>query len=176
MITEELLKTIAPHAKDTIIEGILDNLDLLEEAEINTPIRAAHFLAQLAHESDGFRTTREYASGAAYEGRRDLGNVHEGDGRLFRGRGLIQLTGRANYASFGATVPEYDIIHEPQEVEEFPLALQAATWYWTKRKISDAADEDDIETVTRRINGGLNGLSSRRVYLVRAKEGFGIED
>lgn len=173
LITLDLLKSVAPRGKEEILQGVLDNLDLLEEAEINTPIRVAHFLAQLAHESDGFHTTREYASGAAYEGRRDLGNVFEGDGRLFRGRGLIQLTGRANYAEFNKVVDE-DLLHEPELVEEFPLALRAATWYWTKRGLNEYADEDAVEIITRKINGGYNGLDDRTKKLKTIKKALGI--
>jgi len=73
----------------------------LEAYEINTRLRIAHFLGQTCHESAGFRTTEEFASGAAYEGRKDLGNVKKGDGRLYKGRGLLQLTGLANYAEYG---------------------------------------------------------------------------
>jgi hypothetical protein len=103
-ITPAVLKKIAPTARARIIEPAAPLLEeLMPKLAIVGELRQAHFLAQLAHESDGFRTTVEYASGAAYEGRQDLGNTEPGDGRRFKGRGLIQCTGRANYRAFTAS-------------------------------------------------------------------------
>lgn len=170
MITHDNIYKISQRAKSTIVEGIVDYQYLMEEADITSGNRLNMFLAQLAHESDGFITTREYASGAAYEGRDDLGNTQEGDGKRFRGRGLIQLTGRANYASFNQDLPEdIDIIKYPQLVEEFPLALEAATWFWTTRKLNEVADTGDFRRVTKRINGGYNGMIDRMNYLVKVR-------
>src|SRR5215469_9026868 len=103
-VNADLLRAVAPRQSGRRAEQqarIIDEVgkilaSTLEKYEINTPLRVAHFIAQTCHESDGYCTTEEYASGAAYEGRRDLGNTEPGDGRLFKGRGLIQLTGRAN--------------------------------------------------------------------------------
>jgi putative chitinase len=160
----EDLKPIFPRAKDSILQGILDNLSLFLSYDINTPERAAMCLAQLAHESDGFRTTREYASGSAYEGRRDLGNVVEGDGIRFRGRGLIQLTGRANYQEFGKLLGT-DLESSPELVESFPLALEVSLLFWRNRGCNELADQGDFTGITKRINGGLNGFESRTKYL-----------
>lgn len=143
-------------------------------AGITTRLRVAHFLAQIGHESGSFRWLEELASGADYEGREDLGNTEPGDGRRFKGRGLIQLTGRANYAAFGKAVG-MDLVGNPELVAKDPsLAVRAATWFWTNKNLNAAADADDIERVTRRVNGGLNGLVDRMNYLDRAYRALGV--
>ena len=107
------LKKIMPFATDANIDKFLPHLnDTMATFEIDTPMRQAHFLAQIAHESGSLRYVREIASGEAYEGRQDLGNVMPGDGPRFKGRGLIQLTGRTNYKLFDEyTNREYDLLH-----------------------------------------------------------------
>jgi putative chitinase len=137
-------------------------------------LRLAHFLAQLALESDHFQVTREYASGQAYEGRTDLGNTQPGDGRRYRGRGLIQTTGRANYNEATTAIRKLypdcpDFEQEPEKLEEFPWALLGGTIYWSKRNINRHADNDDVRAVTKAINGGYNGLEGRTDYLKKAK-------
>lgn len=140
---------------------------------IVTALQKAHFLAQVAHESDGFRTAVEYASGRAYEGRRDLGNTQPGDGVRYKGRGLIQLTGRYNYSQYSLAIyGDGRCVRNPAMVAELPDAALAAGWYWQTRGLNPLADADDLERVTRRINGGLNGLESRRGYLRLAKRLF----
>lgn len=140
---------------------------------IVTPLQKSHFLAQVAHESDGFRTATEYASGRAYEGRADLGNTEPGDGVRFKGRGLIQLTGRANYRDFSVAMYGDDrCVRHPARVATLPDAALAAGWYWQAKGLNVHAGRDDLEAVTRRINGGLNGLEDRRRWLVRAKLAF----
>jgi putative chitinase len=141
----------------------------LEAYEINTRLRIAHFLGQTCHESAGFRTTEEFASGAAYEGRKDLGNVKKGDGRLYKGRGLLQLTGRANYAEYGKALG-VDLENNPAMAAEPALSLKIACEYWKRRKLNPDCDRDDIRATTRRINGGLNGLEDRSNYIRKAKE------
>lgn len=143
----------------------------LARYEIDTPLRAAHFLAQVAHESDGFCTCEEYASGAAYEGRRDLGNTQPGDGRRYKGRGLIQLTGRANYKSYGGRIG-VDLIADPGAAAEPSRALVLACEYWknTRGGLNRFADQDDLISITKAVNGGLNGLEDRRQYLGRARQ------
>jgi len=144
----------------------------LERYEISTPLRVAHFLAQCAHESDGFCTTEEYASGRAYEGRADLGNTQEGDGVRYKGRGLFQLTGRANYKASGPKVGIPDLVDHPERAAEPAVSLLIACEYWKDRRggLNKFADRDDIITITKAINGGLNGLDDRRRYLAKAKQ------
>lgn len=144
------------------------------EYAIDTPLRLAHFAAQIAHESDGFATTEEYASGAAYEGRPDLGNTQAGDGPRFKGRGLLQLTGRANYARMSRMLG-IDLIANPRAAMDPVLSLRIACIYWRDRRCNDAADADDIEAVTRKVNGGLNGLADRTAYFRKAMDLLGYE-
>ncbi len=149
------LRRFAPGARPAILNGIVEHWHHAESSDINSPLRICHFMAQLAHESDGLNTTVEYADGSAYEGRKDLGNTQAGDGKRFRGRGLIQLTGRANYRKFGAE-------KDPESVAGFPDAFRAACWFWNLNGLNRLADRQDIRAVTRRINGGYNGLPDRR--------------
>lgn len=144
----------------------------LEQYQIDTPLRIAHFLAQCAHESDGFCTTEEYASGRAYEGRADLGNTQEGDGVRYKGRGLFQLTGRANYKAYGPKVGIPDLVDHPERAAEPAVSLLIACEYWKERRggLNQFADRDDIITITKAINGGTNGLDDRRRYLAKAKQ------
>jgi predicted chitinase len=137
---------------------------------IDTPLRRAHFLAQIGHESGELRFRTEIASGERYEGRLDLGNVQPGDGPRFRGRGLIQLTGRANYAEFGRALGlEADLLADPDRVANDPeLCVKAAGWYWARRDLNALADANNLTEITRRINGGLNGLEDRRRLFNRA--------
>ena len=152
-----------------IIDGMGQALaTTLDQYDINTPLRIAHFLAQTAHESDGFCTTEEYASGSAYEGRTDLGNTQPGDGVLFKGRGLIQLTGRANYRTVGDTLG-LDLVDNPLSVNTPIVYLLVSCVFWQQKNINPHCDQDEILTVTRLVNGGLNGLDSRKAYLAKAK-------
>lgn len=141
---------------------------VIEMAKLSTDLRLAHFLAQLAHESDGFHTTEEYASGAAYEGRKDLGNVKPGDGRRFKGRGPIQVTGRSNYARMSKALG-VDFVANPELLRRFPYAALSSAVFWDDHRLNDYADRDNILTITKRINGGTNGLHDREIYLARAK-------
>src|SRR5688572_16566650 len=178
VVDRALLDAVKPRiggAKGAKQTAILDALsgsiqDVFARYAINTPLRVAHFLAQVAHESDGFCTTEEYASGAAYEGRRDLGNTQPGDGRRYKGRGLIQLTGRANYKTYGDRIGE-DLVGNPTRAADPATSLILACEYWKKTKggLNQFADKDDIVTITRAINGGLNGLDDRKQYLAKAK-------
>lgn len=149
--------------------------DVCIQFGIATALEKAHFLAQVAHESDGFRTATEYASGRAYEGRADLGNVQPGDGVRFKGRGLIQLTGRENYATFSHAMGQGDLfVRSPELVAQLPWAAVAAGWFWQRKGLNALANRDDVVAVTKRINGGTNGLEDRKLRLARAKKLFGL--
>lgn len=141
----------------------------LANFQINTPLRVAHFLAQVTHECAAFVTTEEFASGQAYEGRADLGNTHPGDGRRYKGRGLIQLTGRFNYRKFGAKL-NLPLEANPETAAQPALSLTVACEYWKDRGLNAFADKDDIITITKLINGkAMHGLQERKNYLVKAK-------
>jgi predicted chitinase len=137
---------------------------------IDSPLRRAHFLAQIGHESGELRFRTELASGDAYNGRADLGNDQPGDGPRFKGRGLIQLTGRANYKLFGRAIGrEAEIMADPDIVGRDPnLCVRAAGWFWESRHLNSFADRNDLNEITRRVNGGFNGLEDRRRLLKRA--------
>ena len=168
-----VIKPIAPRGDAKIEAGLADMMpELIKRYSINTPLRQAHFLGQCAHESDGFRTTTEYGGDryfAKYDGRKDLGNVIAGDGPRFRGRGIIQLTGRANYRAYGSRIG-MDLIKEPLDAAAFPAAALTAGAFWQDKGLNALADKDDLLGITRRINGGTNGLASRRSYVVAAKK------
>ena len=139
------------------------------EFGINTSARQASFVAQLAHESGQLLYVRELASGAAYEGRKDLGNVLPGDGVRFRGRGLIQVTGRSNYAACGKALG-LDLLAQPALLEQTVNACRSAGWFWQSRGLNALADSGDQVAVTRRINGGTNGLTERLAYFKVAQK------
>ncbi|MDO5648377.1 peptidoglycan-binding protein, partial [Paracoccus sp. (in: a-proteobacteria)] len=181
-ITPELLRRIAPvpatSAKAArqrrITDAIAPHLSrLLPMASIVGPFRLVHFLAQAAHETDNFTTLEEYASGEAYEGRANLGNNQPGDGRRFKGRGIFQTTGRHNYAETGRELG-VDLIADPAQLLDPELAVRSAIFYWNSRRMSSLADANDVEMVTRRINGGVNGLDHRKALTrTAAQELFG---
>jgi putative chitinase len=145
-------------------------INAMKKYGILTPIQRAHFLAQCAHESGGFKWTEEFASGAAYEGRKDLGNIHPGDGKRYKGRGFIQLTGRINYTQFRKGVDD-DVVQNPFIVKT-TYAAETAGWYWKTRKINNLAIDDTQDSVLKvsiKINGknknGLpNGWDDRKRY------------
>lgn len=135
------------------------------EYEVNNPLRIAAFLSQVMHESGSFRYLREIASGKAYEGRIDLGNVYPGDGVRYKGRGYIQITGRSNYMAVSkAFFGDNTLIDNPELLATPQYGMRSAFWYWDTRKLNVYADKQWIETITRRINGGLNGFVDRVHY------------
>ena len=140
----------------------------LESYDITSRLRIAHFLGQTCEESAGYRTTEEFASGREYEGRQDLGNTHKGDGPRYKGRGLLQLTGRANYADYGKALG-VDLVNNPTLAAQPALSLKIACEYWKRHNINADCDRDDAQAVTRKVNGGLNGLSDRIAFTQKAK-------
>lgn len=138
---------------------------------INTPLRAVHYLAQVFHESTALRYTEEIASGKAYEGREDLGNTQKGDGVKFKGRGFIQITGRANYQAYANS--EYcvgDLMKHPEWLSKSPGNQKASMWFWKTKGLNELADKDDIRAITKKVNGGYNGLADRMFYYRRFKK------
>lgn len=137
---------------------------LLDKNGINTPLRLAHFMAQIEHESGGFKYLTELGNRAyfnKYDGRKDLGNTQAGDGYKFRGRGYIQITGRANYTEISKDL-NIDFVSNPDLLSQEANAMLSAIWFWNKRKLNTFADRNDIITLTKRINGGSNGLADRK--------------
>lgn len=133
--------------------------------------RVAAFIAQIGHESGQLKYVKEIwgptAAQMRYEGRADLGNTQPGDGSKYRGRGLIQITGRANYKACGESLG-LDLINHPELLEKPQHACMSAAWFWATKGLSTLADEGKFETITRRINGGLNGLTDRQMLYARA--------
>lgn len=171
-ITRDQLSYIMTGAKSADIDTFLNPVNkIMTKYEINTPLRICHFLAQVGHESGSLRYKEEIASGRAYEGRADLGNTHPGDGVKFKGHGLIQLTGRLNHTDYSNYVGDPDLLVNPKRIALEPEhSAGAAAWFWMTRKLNPLADQDDIIRITKKINGGLNGMADRRGYLQRAKK------
>ena len=151
-------------------------MQVMADRDIDNPLRCVHFLAQIGHESGELRFREEIASGQSYEGRKDLGNNQPGDGRKFKGRGLIQLTGRANYTEYGRAIKrESEILNTPDIVaSDDYMCVDVAGWFWDKRGLSALADADEFTAITKKINGGLNGFDDRERLLVRAKALLGV--
>ncbi len=174
--SREKLSVVMPRALLDKIDRYYDPLVAsMKKYHITTDLRMAHFIAQIGHETASFLWAEELADGSAYEGRRDLGNTDPGDGKRFKGRGLIQLTGRANYREY-KKVAGFDCVAEPGRVaSDASVAVDVACWYWDKHKLNDLADRDDVKAITKAINGGFNGLDDRVQYLFRAKAVLGIK-
>ena len=176
MLTENELLTIMPQAGSRA-RVFLDPLnDAMHEFGIETPVREAAFIAQIAHESGQLRYTEEIASGRAYEGRVDLGNTVPGDGPKFKGRGLLQITGRDNYTRVSqALFNDADLlILNPGELANPVAACRSAGWFWSTRRLNLLADAGDFVAITRRINGGVNGMTDRIRYWDRARAVLGV--
>ncbi len=167
MRLEQLLK-ILPSCSAIRAANCLPHLEAaVLEFEINTPLRLAAFLAQLAHESGEFRYFEELASGEAYEGRVNLGNIHPGDGVRYKGRGPIQITGRTNYRRAGAALG-LDLEQNPEKAAELDTGFRVAGWYWQSNGLNQLADHQNIRAISIRINGGFRGMEERKAYYARA--------
>lgn len=172
-VTREQVIRIMPAAKGRVDRFLVFINRYAPEFGITTSLRMAHYLAQVAHESAELKYTKELASGAEYEGRKDLGNTSRGDGVRYKGRGLIQLTGKANYKAYKEYCG-FDVVAKPELLEQPLGATRSSMWYWQTHGLNALSDKDDIKAVTRRINGGYNGLADREKYLTRAKKALGI--
>lgn len=170
-ITAETLKAISPYITTqkanlyaNLLQQCMKEFDLLDNAN-----RCAMFLAQILHESGHLKYTEEIASGQKYEWRADLGNTHPGDGKKFKGRGLLQITGRVNYQAMSKAMG-LDLINHPDILATPSNAVLSACHWWTARatKLNSLADKGDVRGVTRIINGGYNGLAERESLYVKA--------
>lgn len=140
VVTDEQLKAIYPHSTKANRDKYLPYMnEYFEQYEVNTPDRVSAFLAQIGHESAELKYVEEIASGAAYEGRKDLGNTQPGDGKRYKGRGLIQVTGRSNYSSISKDLG-FDFVANPEQLREPKYAVLCAFWYWNKHNLNKLAD------------------------------------
>jgi putative chitinase len=169
-MTIEDLKRIAPYASAKNISIYTPLLNkYMAQYGINTQARKAAFLATILHESSSLTYTEEIASGLAYEGRKDLGNIEAGDGKRYKGRGLIQITGRTNYERASKALG-VDLVSNPQLLEQPEWAVKSACWWWQSKGLNELADKGDFRRITKIVNGGYNGWNSRLAYYNRAKE------
>jgi putative chitinase len=171
-IYDQQLRALAPLVPTAKLVAYLGPLNAaLTEFGINTPARVIAFMAQILHESGRLRYLEEIASGEAYDMSvnprlaKTLGNTELGDGPRFKGRGVIQLTGRANYKAAGKALG-LDLVKNPEKVAEPSLAFRVAGWYWSKHGLNEVADTGDFDRITRTINGGLNGKADRDALFV----------
>ena len=185
MLTNEQLQSIMPQmpaAKRATLFPFLTAA--ISEFGIDRPARTAAFLAQLAHESAQFKFMEEIWGPTAAQRRyepqsklaSDLGNTDTGDGRRFKGRGPIQITGRANYRRFGDLLG-LDLVTTPDQAASPEVAFRIAGLYWTKKGLNELADRVTAEAfreITRRINGGFNGLAEREQFYETAKAVLGV--
>ena len=170
-ITEQQLLQILPNAGRQA--GVF--VPVLNTAMVRFQIvgakRVAAFIAQIGHESGQLKYVKEIwgptPAQSKYEGRKDLGNTVPGDGLKYRGRGLIQITGRANYAKCGEALA-LDLVNHPELLEKPQHACMSAAWFWASRGLNTLADAGQFDTITRRINGGHNGAAERQALYVRA--------
>ena len=158
--------------------------DAMNEYEINTSLRIAHFVAQIGHESGRFVFMHELASGKAYDNREDLGNTkveaiaiakqhNTTTGQLYRGHGLIQITGYDNHKRCGEALG-LDLVNNPHQLEIPKYAALSAAWFWGDHHLNHLADNDLLTRITAVINGGANGLADRRALLESTKKALGI--
>ncbi|MDI3274890.1 glycoside hydrolase family 19 protein [Pseudomonas sp. AL03] len=163
-ITAQQLLQILPNAgkQAGVFVPVLNTA--MQRYQIVGAKRVASFIAQIGHESGQLVYVREIwgptLAQIKYEGRADLGNTVTGDGFKYRGRGLIQITGRANYAACGEALG-LDLISQPELLELPQHACMSAAWFWATKGLNTLADADKFESITRRINGGLNGQPDR---------------
>jgi predicted chitinase len=187
MLTAEQLQAIMPRLSVTRSGELLPFLtSAMAEFAIEAPPRAAAFLAQLAHESGQFRFMEEIWGPTDAQRRyepvstlsRKLGNTESGDGKRFKGRGPIQLTGRANYQRFGDLLG-VALVADPPRAAKPDVAFRVAGLFWSKNALNELADVATVEAfteITRRINGGTNGLADRQAFYAVARKVLGVAD
>lgn len=174
-MTPEILRRAMPYAgmRAGLFAGPLTAA--MQRWEISTPQRQAAFLANIAAETASLSMLKENSDGAAYEGRHDLGNTEPGDGKVFIGRGLLQITGRANYALAGEKLG-LPLIANPALLEQPETACEAAGWFWSYRGCSRLADADPnhFGSICHLINGGYDGIDERIGCWLTARAALGL--
>lgn len=177
MISESTLRQMMPAAGARLDAHLPFIAPAMQRGRIDTPVRIAAFVAQLAHESGDYRWMEELADGRAYEGRTDLGNVLPGDGPRFKGHGPIQITGRFNHRDCGRALG-IDAEADPLLLTQPRYGTAAAAWFWAvgngKIDLNLLADRGWFTAITRVINGGTNGLEDRLVRWKRCREVLGL--
>lgn len=174
MVTLETLAKVMPRCPLPRAAAYLPFLnEATMEYDVTSAARQAAFLAQIAHESGELRYMEEIASGAAYEGRKDLGNTEPGDGKRYKGRGPIQVTGRANYRKAGEALG-LDLEENPFQASTKEVGFRIAAWFWKSHGLNELADAGNFERITVRINGAHTGIDSRIKYWERAKAALGV--
>lgn len=167
-VTAEQILRLCPHADQILVSSVAPHFAPMQARyQVDRPRRVAALMGQLAVESAGFRAVVEYASGHEYEGRRDLGNTETGDGVRFKGRGLIQITGRANYRAMGRFLG-LPLEQNPDLCAEPEVAVLTAGAFWASRNLNTFADAWDLREITRRIQGGAGMLAERIALSTRA--------
>jgi putative chitinase len=162
------LRYVCPNLSAAEAQGIAASLGgAFARYDINTRTRCCCRRAD-GQESDRFRTSTEYADGRAYEGRRDLGNVRRGHGPRYGGGGRIMVTGRGNYAAMSKAFGQ-DFVSHPERLAQSPVSELASCWWWSTHDCDALADSGDFVALTRRINGGVNGLADRQSLHGRAR-------
>ncbi len=176
MLTLQQIKKITNQKDNILIPFVAPLIETFEKFSILTPTIQSHFLAQICHESGCFRYTEEIASGDAYDTRVDLGNTPEkdGDGRLYKGRGLIQLTGKSNYKKL-SNYFKVDFVKNPSLLKSPAWACKSAGWFWITKNLNELAIKNDFLRITYLINGGFNGLEDRLKYFKKSLLTFDLD-
>ncbi|WP_345540380.1 glycoside hydrolase family 19 protein [Variovorax defluvii] len=177
MLTSSQLQQVMPHLPAAKLADFLPHINgAMQTFEVNNPLRAAAFLAQLAHESGEFRWMEEIWGPTDAQKRYEppgtlatrLGNTQPGDGKRFKGRGPIQITGRFNYKRYGDLL-HIDLLAQPERAAQPDVAFALAGLFWSSNHLNELADAQQFVAITKRINGGVNGLADRQKYYERAK-------
>jgi putative chitinase len=173
-LTANQLEDCSPYTNPKRIDLILPNLNnTLEKYKINGNLRVAHFLSQLIVESNHFRYIEELETGARYEGSIELGNVHKGDGRRFKGRGYIKIIGRKEYEAYKIE-NHVDVVSYPHVVLQPKICMDVSGWIWNKKQLNLLADQDDLQSVTKVLVGGYLILRERADALNKVKRVLGL--
>lgn len=150
-ISSEILRKVFPSARTDVVNTLVKSQVAFHDVGVSTPLRLAMFFAQCGHETGGLTKLSEV-----------------GNSSLYKGRGLIQLTGKSNYEWIGDKLG-VNLVGDPNKVLESPYYLTTALKFWSLMKLNEYADKDDIRGATRKINGGYNGLAERTNYYLKLK-------